>query len=165
VTTTEKASSQSHFIDLCRLLGEPTPHEADPTGEHYAFEKRVAKGGGGDGFADVWKRADLKAAYKQLLDYREDLENPPLLIVSDIERIEIGSHRHREHASGTSALATTPQSSDGSDYRARLQGRPWRRGGACAAIPELGAIVSIRSKANSRHATSVDEHSTSGRSR
>ena len=75
VTTTEKAGSQEHFIDLCRLLGEPTPHEADPTGEHYAFEKRVIKGGGGDGFADVWKRgffaweykgkrADLKAAYR-----------------------------------------------------------------------------------------------------
>ena len=31
VTTTEKASSQSHFNDLCRMLGEPTPHEADPT--------------------------------------------------------------------------------------------------------------------------------------
>ena len=28
VTTSEKASSQSHFIDLCRLLGEPTPHVA-----------------------------------------------------------------------------------------------------------------------------------------
>ena len=100
VSTTEKAGSQEHFIDLCRMLGEPTPNEADPTGDHYAFEKRVTKGGGGDGFADVWKRgffaweykgkrADLKAAYKQLLDYREDLENPPLLIVSDIERIEI----------------------------------------------------------------------------
>lgn len=100
VTTTEKAASQEHFIDLCRMLGEPTPHEADPTGEAYAFEKRVTKAGGGDGFADVWKRgffaweykgkkADLKAAYKQLLDYREDLENPPLLIVSDITRIEI----------------------------------------------------------------------------
>jgi type II restriction/modification system DNA methylase subunit YeeA len=97
---TEKAAAQEHFIDLCHLLGEPTPNEADPTGEHYAFEKRVTKGGGGDGFADVWKRGffaweykgkrhDLKAAYKQLLDYREDLENPPLLIVSDIERIEI----------------------------------------------------------------------------
>ena len=100
VQTTEKAASQEHFIDLCRMLGEPTPHEADPTGEAYAFEKRVTKGGGGDGFADVWKRgffaweykgkkADLKAAYKQLLDYREDLENPPLLIVSDMNRIEI----------------------------------------------------------------------------
>jgi hypothetical protein len=97
---TEKAAAQEHFIDLCRMLGEPTPNEADPTGEHYAFEKHVAKNLGGDGFADVWKRGffaweykgkkhDLKAAYKQLLDYREDLENPPLLIVSDIERIEI----------------------------------------------------------------------------
>ena len=44
MTTAEKAGSQSHFIDLCRLLGEPTPHEADPTGESYAFEKRVTKG-------------------------------------------------------------------------------------------------------------------------
>jgi hypothetical protein len=56
VTTTEKASSQSHFIDLCRMLGEPTPHDADPTGEQYAFERRVTKAGGGEGFADVWKR-------------------------------------------------------------------------------------------------------------
>ncbi len=56
VTTTEKAAPQEHFIDLCRMVGEPTPHEADPTGEHYAFEKRVAKAGGGDGFADAWKR-------------------------------------------------------------------------------------------------------------
>jgi type II restriction/modification system DNA methylase subunit YeeA len=100
VTTTEKASSQSHFIDLCRMLGEPTPHEADPTGQQYAFEKRVTKAGGGEGFADVWKRdffaweykghdKDLKAAYVQLLAYKDDLGNPPLLIVSDTQRIEI----------------------------------------------------------------------------
>ena len=56
VTTTEKASAQEHFIDLCRMLGEPTPHEADPIGAQYAFEKRVSKAAGGDGFADVWKR-------------------------------------------------------------------------------------------------------------
>ena len=66
----------------------------------YAFEKRVAKAGGGDGFADVWKRdffaweykgqrKDLKAAYVQLLAYKDDLGNPPLLIVSDLDRIEI----------------------------------------------------------------------------
>ena len=100
VTTTEKASAQSHFIDLCRMLGEPTPHEADPTGEQYAFERRVTKAGGGEGFADVWKRdffaweykgkdKDLKAAYLQLLNYKDDLGNPPLLIVSDLDRIEI----------------------------------------------------------------------------
>jgi type II restriction/modification system DNA methylase subunit YeeA len=100
VTTTEKAASQEHFIDLCRMLGEPTPHEADPTGTQYAFEKRVSKAGGGDGFADVWKRDffaweykgkkhDLKAAYVQLLGYKDDLGNPPVLVVSDLERIEV----------------------------------------------------------------------------
>jgi hypothetical protein len=100
VTTTEKAASHEHFIDLCRMLGEPTPHDADPIGTQYAFEKRVVKAGGGDGFADVWKRdffaweykgkyKDLKAAYVQLLGYKDDLGNPPLLVVSDIDRIEI----------------------------------------------------------------------------
>ncbi len=100
VMTTEKAASQEHFIDLCRMLGEPTPHEADPTGSQYAFEKRVVKAGGGEGFADVWKRdffaweykgheKDLKAAYVQLLAYKDDLGNPPLLVVSDLERIEV----------------------------------------------------------------------------
>jgi hypothetical protein len=63
------------------MLGEPTPHEADPVGEWFAFEKGAGKLGGGDGFADVWKRGffaweykgkgkDLKAAYRQLLDYK-----------------------------------------------------------------------------------------------
>lgn len=96
VETTEKASAQSHFIDLCRMLGEPTPHEADPIGSTYAFEKRVVKAGGGEGFADVWKRdffaweykgkyKDLKAAYVQLLGYKDDLGNPPLLITSDLD--------------------------------------------------------------------------------
>ena len=32
--TKEKAASQEHFIDLCRMLGEPTPNEADQTGSH-----------------------------------------------------------------------------------------------------------------------------------
>jgi hypothetical protein len=36
ITTTEKASAHEHFIDLCRMLGEPTPHEADPIGAQYA---------------------------------------------------------------------------------------------------------------------------------
>ena len=29
----ENAASQEHFIDLCRMLGAPTPNEADPAGE------------------------------------------------------------------------------------------------------------------------------------
>jgi hypothetical protein len=100
VTTGERASAQSHFLDLCALLGEPGPTEADPTGAWYAFEKGAEKLDGHDGFADVWKRErfaweykgkrkDLKAAYLQLVGYKDALENPPLLVVSDLERIEV----------------------------------------------------------------------------
>lgn len=96
----ERAASQEQFIDLCRLLGEPTPAEADPKGEWYAFEKGALKTGGGDGWADVWKRGcfaweykgkgkDLDAAFAQLQRYAIALENPPLLIVSDMERFRI----------------------------------------------------------------------------
>lgn len=99
-TRSERAASQEHFIDLCRMLGTPTPNEADPTGDWYAFEKGAEKTGGGDGYADVWKRGrfaweykgkkkDLAAAYEQLLKYREALENPPLLVVCDLERFVI----------------------------------------------------------------------------
>ncbi len=99
-TRTERAASQEHFIDLCRMLGVPTPNEADPTGDEYAFEKGAEKTAGGDGFADVWKRGhfaweykgkhkNLKAAYQQLLQYREALENPPLLVVCDLDRFEV----------------------------------------------------------------------------
>lgn len=92
-TRTERAASQEHFIDLCRMLGQKTPNEADPHGDWYAFEKSAEKFGGSDGFADVWKRGhfaweykgkhkNLEKAYEQLLKYREALENPPLLVVA-----------------------------------------------------------------------------------
>lgn len=100
VTLKERSSSQEHFIDLCRLLGHPTPAEHDPTGERFTFERGADKQAGGQGWADVWyrsrfaweykgKHANLDKAYRQLLQYREALENPPLLIVSDMERILI----------------------------------------------------------------------------
>ena len=96
----ERSASQEHFIDLCRLLGEPTPVEVDPTGETYCFERGARKDTGGDGWADVWKRhhfaweykgrrADLDAAFEQLRQYSLALENPPLLIVSDMVRFRI----------------------------------------------------------------------------
>lgn len=96
----EEAAAQSHFNDLCDLLDVPRPTTADPDGTWYTFEKQVQKVAGGKGFADVWRRdafaweykgrgKNLKDAYVQLLAYREDLGNPPLLIVSDTERIEI----------------------------------------------------------------------------
>ena len=96
----ERSASQEHFIDLCRLLGEPTPAEADPTGDHYCFERGARKDTGGAGWADVWKRhhfaweykgkhANLDVAFKQLRQYALALENPPLLIVSDMARFRV----------------------------------------------------------------------------
>lgn len=93
---TERAGAQPHFEDLCDLLGVEKPR--DP--ENYCFERGAKKSGGGDGWADVWKRGffgwenkkpgrDLKAALKQLTDYALQLENPPLLVVCDREKIEI----------------------------------------------------------------------------
>ena len=84
----ERSASQEHFIDLCHLLGEPTPAEADPSGETYCFERVARKDTGGDGWADVWKRyhfaweykgqrADLDVAFDQLRQYSLALENPP----------------------------------------------------------------------------------------
>ncbi len=98
-TRNERAACQEHFIDLCALLGEPTPN-SDSTGEDYAFEKGATKFTGENGWADVWrrnrfaweykkKRGDLDAAHRQLLLYAGPLGNPPLLIVSDIARIVI----------------------------------------------------------------------------
>jgi type II restriction/modification system DNA methylase subunit YeeA len=96
---TERQAAQEHFIDLCRVLGEPTPNEAaDPDG--YSFEKGVSKTDGTGGFADVWKRgcfgweykkdrANLDRAYQQLQLYSVALENPPLLVVSDTKRFRI----------------------------------------------------------------------------
>jgi rubrerythrin len=99
---TERAAAQSHFCELCELLGEETPTNADPKGESYAFEKGATKTTGGEGWADVWKRGcfgweyksrrkDLRAAFAQLQRYAPALENPSLLVVCDLARFEIHS--------------------------------------------------------------------------
>jgi len=96
----ENASAQEHFIDLCRLVGEPTPNEDDPHQARYTFEKQTTRSSGPRGRVDVWlsgkfaweykgRHTDLRAAYKQCLDYHEALDNPPLLVVSDLERFEV----------------------------------------------------------------------------
>ncbi len=96
----ERSASQEHFLDLCDLVGHPRPADVDPAGEFFTFEKRVSKVSRGKGWADVWKRGffgweykgdhkDLHEAYLQLLEYREALENPPLLVVCDMDRYEV----------------------------------------------------------------------------
>jgi hypothetical protein len=100
----ERSAAHQHFLDLCEMLAQPKPAEADPDGAWYTFERGVTKTGGGKGWADVWlkgkfaweykgKHKNLPEAYQQLLRYREDLENPPLLVVCDLDRFEVHTAR------------------------------------------------------------------------
>ena len=91
----ETAVYVSHLEDICRLVGHATPLAHDPGGERFSFQTATTKADGQKGFADVYFRdhfiweykgphADLGKAYRQLQLYRESLDNPPLLITSDI---------------------------------------------------------------------------------
>lgn len=100
VALTERAAAHTHFLDLCKLFEHEDPVSADPTGEWFAFEKGATKTGGGEGFADVWKKnffaweykkkkRDLNVAMDQLVRYAAALENPPLQVVCDTDRFII----------------------------------------------------------------------------
>lgn len=95
-TLGERQAAQAHFLDLCALLGEAKPEDAD----NYCFERGALKASGRRGWADVWKRghfaweykgkgANLESALAQLQQYALALENPPLLVVCDLERFLI----------------------------------------------------------------------------
>ena len=93
----EEQGAQSHFLDLCELLGVPKPGSA----EGYRFEEKSQVIGGKTGYADVvlrgsfaWENKapgkNLDSALKQLLTYSLALANPPILVVSD--RLTIRVH-------------------------------------------------------------------------
>ncbi|HMP09551.1 DNA methyltransferase [Hydrogenophaga sp.] len=92
----EEQGAQSHFIDLCDLLGVPRPG----TEAGYLFEQGGRIAGQSGGYADVYKRGafawenkapgkNLDAALRQLLGYTLALDNPPLLVVCDRLNIRI----------------------------------------------------------------------------
>ena len=102
----ESAAYITHFDDLCELVGYAKPAHLDKTGEKFTYQKGALKTEGGEvighGFADVWfkdhfaveykgagQHKTLDAAFKQLLQYCGALENPPLLVVCDIEHYEV----------------------------------------------------------------------------
>jgi len=99
-TRTEKSAAHEHFLSLCELLGVEKPADVDKHGTEYTFEKSAIKLDGSVGYADVWKRhcfaweykgpnKSLVRAYAQLKEYADALENPPLLIVSDMQEIRV----------------------------------------------------------------------------
>ncbi len=94
----ERRDAQPFFEDLCRLIGHPTPREADPDHKFFTYEYGATKATGGEGWADVWKKGffgweakgthkNLDKAYQQLKMYADALQNPPLLVVSDLQTI------------------------------------------------------------------------------
>jgi hypothetical protein len=93
----EEQGAQSHFLDLCELLGVPKPGSS----EDYRFEEKSLVIGGRTGYCDVFMRGvfawenkapgkNLDTALRQLLSYSLALSNPPLLVVSD--RLSIRIH-------------------------------------------------------------------------
>ena len=92
----EEQGAQSHFLDLCELLGVPKPGSS----EGYRFEEKSTVIGGKTGYADVFMRGvfawenkapgkNLDTALKQLLTYSLALSNPPILVGSDRLTIRI----------------------------------------------------------------------------
>jgi hypothetical protein len=97
----ERSAAQEHFIDLCRLLGEPSPAAADPTGDFYCFERAVprrravAKVGPmcGSGVTSAGNtRANARTSKPPSASSSNmplALENPPLLVVCDLDQFVI----------------------------------------------------------------------------
>jgi hypothetical protein len=65
VNLSERSACQQHFLDLCDVLGQPKPAEADPDGAWYTFERGVRKTTGEKGWAE------------ELDELRNNWLNPP----------------------------------------------------------------------------------------
>ncbi len=88
----EKQASQEMFLDICALVGHPTPVEYGNSAA-FTFEKWVP-GGFADAFLEGsfgWEfkgsDSDLTEGLGQLLRYQVHLKTPPVLIVSSFRTI------------------------------------------------------------------------------
>ena len=118
-----EADRSSAFLDVCRLVGVEMPADGKTeAGEVFVFEPTL-KLSSGHGFADVYyenhfaieyktadKYRDLEAAYEQLLKYRENLKNPPLLVVTDFNHWEIHTNfsKTEKNAFTSSTIVKSP---------------------------------------------------------
>ena len=90
----EKQASQEMFLDICAVLGHPTPVDYGDK-DVFTFEKPVPNGipdaylEGRFGWEFKGSDADLDGAMNQLLRYQVHLKTPPLLIVSSFNTIRI----------------------------------------------------------------------------
>ncbi len=68
-TLSERASYQTHFINLCAMIGHETPKGdgLDSRGHHYAFEYGLIQDTGAHGFADVLYENHFAIEYNSTL--------------------------------------------------------------------------------------------------
>ena len=107
-----------------RTAGGTVAGGCRPDRDLVQLREGAKKTGGGEGWADVWKRHcfaweykgkhhDLNAALRQLQQYALALENPPLLIVSDLDTIVIHTNFtntvHQVHTLPLESLADPAQ--------------------------------------------------------
>ena len=91
---TESQGSQEMFLDICAVVGHPTPGEYGDS-QAFTFEKWVPSGvadaylEGRFGWEFKGGDAQLTGAFNQLLRYQVYLKTPPLLIVSSFDTIRI----------------------------------------------------------------------------
>jgi hypothetical protein len=71
--SSERSADQPYFVGLCHVPGQPIAAAGNLIGSFYTFVKRVQKPGGG--FAS-------HPAYRQLQNYWEGPDNPPLHAVT-----------------------------------------------------------------------------------
>ena len=90
----ESQASQEMFLDICAVVGHPTPGEYGDS-QAFTFEKWVPSGvadaylEGRFGWEFKGGDAQLAGAFNQLLRYQVYLKTPPLLIVSSFNTIRI----------------------------------------------------------------------------
>ena len=88
----EKQASQEMFLDICAVVGHPTPVDYGDS-QAFTFEKWVPSGvadaylEGRFGWEFKGGDAQLAGAFNQLLRYQVYLKTPPLLIVSSFNTI------------------------------------------------------------------------------
>ena len=117
----ERAGAQAYFLDLCDVIGVEKP--CDPENNCFAWENKAPG-------------KDLSTALKQLMSYALALDNPPLLVVSDREMLQIHtrftgtpSETHTPFDCKTSARRITSKSCDGcsvSQSASGQHGPRWR---------------------------------------